>query len=267
MLIWRSASLADAPVDVPVDPDRADAHPGGGHDVVHPAIGDVHPGGGRRAGKLGEPPEVPEVGLVPAHLLGRHHEVKRHREPGGGGGEQVVVAVREDRQLPPGGGERRQRRAGIGEDRQPRPPGDERGLGPWGKAHARPPGRHSQPRGQDLPVREPAGPGFQDQLRLVIGGEQGLAPIPGDRGESRRTAGIPVRDRAVAVKRQPPVAGHRHLPIGMCDYGNSRLLEMTCETRQIPRRDGWRRSGLVRKGEDEPFSLPPRSRQCRRSSR
>jgi LCP family protein required for cell wall assembly len=197
---------------VAVHPDRADAQPRRGQDVVHPTASHVNPRLGRGTGDRGESPEVPQVRLVAAHLLGRHHEVERHGQPRQRRGEQVVVAVRQDRELPAAGGQGRERRAGVIEHRHPRPRVHQRGLGPPGEWDACPPGREAQPLRQDLPVGQPGWSGFQDQFRLMVGRQQRSAVLPGDRGQRRPHSRIPVHDRAIAVERQPPVAGQSTPP-------------------------------------------------------
>jgi LCP family protein required for cell wall assembly len=199
--------LGRVPGQVAVHPDRAQPHPRGGQDVEHPAVGDVDPGRRRRPGAVGEPPEMPQVWLVPADLLGGHRQVNGHRQPGRGRGEQVIVAVGEDRQLPAGLCQRAQRGSHVGEHWRARPclhQGVVRAAQPDARALA----RHPQPAGEDLPVGQPIRTGLQHELRLMIGGEQRPAVHAGDCFECGLHAGIPVCERSVAVEGDPSVTGH-----------------------------------------------------------
>ena len=194
---------------VAVDPDRAQPHPGGRRDVVHPAVGDVNPVRWRRPGQFSEFPEVTEVRLVGPHPLRRYHNVEWHGKSRRSLREQVLIAIGEDREPPAKRGERAKRLRHVGENRHRRPGFDERPrvlLRDW---HAGPPPGQAEPVGEDLPVGPPGGPGLEDRLHPVVSREQRLGVHARDWLQRAEHAGVPVRDRAVAVEGQPASSRHQ----------------------------------------------------------
>jgi hypothetical protein len=70
--------LGRMPGEIAIHPDRAQADPRGGQDVMHPAVRHVNPVILPGSGFVGEPVEVGQIRLVAVHLLRRDHHVERH---------------------------------------------------------------------------------------------------------------------------------------------------------------------------------------------